>query len=87
MKLTPDQRRLIDRLAAVLEAYRGRYAELGGTRRFDAYLAGTARREDEELLTEPVLADLLEQVLKRTMGPGSAPGVDVRHFATGRTGG
>ncbi len=45
MKLTPDQRRLIDRLAAVLEAYRGRYAELGGTRRFDAYLPRTARRE------------------------------------------
>jgi len=50
-------------LRDVLDRYRGRYAKLNGARDLGDYLDRTRPREDEELLTEPILADLLESVL------------------------
>lgn len=54
---------IVKRLRAVLDARAGVYKELGGAKTFGDYVAGTPSREDEEILTEPVLGDLLEQVL------------------------
>ncbi len=53
----------IDDLARVLDGYAGRYRSLNGAATFRAYLDGPRPREDEELLTEPILADLIEQLL------------------------
>ncbi|HEX7292078.1 MAG TPA: N-6 DNA methylase, partial [Conexibacter sp.] len=50
-------------LERVLDAYAGRYRELNGAASLGAYLDRERPREDEELLTEPILADILEQVL------------------------
>jgi len=50
-------------LRACLDAQAGRYKELRGVGGFGPYLAATADRADEELLTEPVLASILERVL------------------------
>jgi len=50
-------------LRDVLDRYRGSYAKLNGARDLGDYLDRTRPREDEELLTEPILADLLESVL------------------------
>lgn len=50
-------------LQAVLDEQAGRYKELNGARTLGEYLAQARTREDEELLTEPVLAALLERVL------------------------
>ncbi len=48
---------------AVLDSQGRRYAQLNGAASFADYLNRPRAREDEELLTEPVLAALLEQVL------------------------
>ena len=50
-------------LARVLDAYAGRYVELRGTGSFREYLEVKGSGADEELLTEPLLASLLEDVL------------------------
>ena len=55
----PDE---ILRLARVLDQYDGRYRELRGAQNFGAYLR-TSGSADEELLTEPLLASILEDVL------------------------
>ncbi|MEX2253615.1 MAG: N-6 DNA methylase [Thermoleophilaceae bacterium] len=55
--------KLLERLAAVVDKPAGRYEELNGATTFAGYLSRDRDREDEELLTEPILADLLEQVL------------------------
>lgn len=47
----------------MLDSYVGSYRELTGARDFAAYLAVPPGRADEELLTEPVLALILERVL------------------------
>lgn len=53
--------RLLDRLKAVVDARPGAYRELSGRRAstFGTYLDEGPTREDEEILTEPVLADVL----------------------------
>ena len=53
---------LVSRLRDVLDRSGRRYKELGASN-LGAYLTGAAKREDEELLTEPLLADLLEDLL------------------------
>lgn len=50
-------------LAAILDEQAGRYQELNGARHLGEYLDRERTREDEELLTEPVLAALIERVL------------------------
>jgi hypothetical protein len=50
-------------LAKILDGQKGRYELLRSVASFEAYLAGKGDRADEEILTEPVLALLLERVL------------------------
>jgi len=50
-------------LARVLDQYEGRYRELRGAANFGEYVASTGKIADEETLTEPLLASLLEDVL------------------------
>ena len=50
-------------LADLLDTQAGRYAELNGAGSVREYLALPRSREDEELLTEPILAGLIERVL------------------------
>ena len=47
----------------LLDAQAGRYGELNGARSLGEYLDSARTRDDEELLTEPVLAGLIERVL------------------------
>jgi len=63
MKLGKSEKQLVDRLRAVLDRYNGRYRELNGARDLGTYLTRDRPREDEELLTEPILADVLERLL------------------------
>ncbi len=62
--MTPEtaDKRLLETIRGVLDRQIGRYREINGARSFGDYLARDVPREDEELLTEPVLADLLERV-------------------------
>src|SRR4051794_13367037 len=53
----------LPKLGAVLDAQAGRYVELNGASRLGQYLARPREREDEEILTEPILAGVLEHVL------------------------
>lgn len=55
--------RHLEALEDVLASYAGRYRELNGATDLGSYLAAERPREDEEMLTEPVLQDILEQVL------------------------
>lgn len=50
-------------LATLLDEQAGRYRELNGARHLGEYLGRARTREDEELLTEPILAALIERVL------------------------
>jgi hypothetical protein len=50
-------------LAALLDEQAGRYRELNGARHLGEYLDRPRTREDEELLTEPILEALIERVL------------------------
>lgn len=50
-------------LAAILDEQAGRYRQLNGGQTLGEYLARSRTREDEELLTEPILADIIERVL------------------------
>lgn len=56
----PEQ---IAAIAALLDGHAGRYKSLNGAGSFRAYLETARPREDEELLTEPLLADILESLL------------------------
>ncbi|MDQ2761229.1 MAG: N-6 DNA methylase, partial [Actinomycetota bacterium] len=47
----------------LLDAPAGRYRELNGARNVREYVGSPRTREDEEQLTEPILADLIERVL------------------------
>jgi hypothetical protein len=49
--------------AALLDEQSGRYSELNGARHLGEYLDRARTREDEELLTEPILAAVIERVL------------------------
>ncbi len=53
----------LSRLAALLDERAGLYKELNGGRHVREYLGMTRAREDEELLTEPILAAIIERVL------------------------
>lgn len=53
----------VERLAALLDAQAGRYKSLNGASSFRSYLDTPRPREDEEILTEPILADILEVLL------------------------
>jgi len=50
-------------LARILDQYEGRYRELRGVATFGDYMTSTGKAADEETLTEPLLASLLEDVL------------------------
>ena len=50
-------------LARVLDQYEGRYRELRGCPTFGEYVAASGGGADEETLTEPILASILEDVL------------------------
>jgi hypothetical protein len=50
-------------LARALDQYAGRYRELRNAASFGEYLSTSGREADEEVLTEPVLASILEGVL------------------------
>lgn len=50
-------------LARVLDQFEGRYRELRGVGNFGEYITSTGKVADEETLTEPLLASLLEEVL------------------------
>src|SRR5680860_1350063 len=63
MKTAKSEEQALDRLRAVLDRPAGRYRELNGASHLDDYLSRDRPREDEEVLTEPILADLLESVL------------------------
>ena len=63
MNSATSERQLLDRLRVVLDRFAGRYRELNGARNLGEYLTRDRTREDEELLTEPLLADLMERVL------------------------
>jgi hypothetical protein len=53
----------LEALERVVDAYGGRYRELNQAANLGEYLDRDRSREDEEQLTEPVLTDVLEQVL------------------------
>jgi hypothetical protein len=53
----------ISRLAAILDEPAGRYRQLNGGRHLGEYLERARTREDEEILTEPIMAGLIERVL------------------------
>jgi len=63
MKLATSEKQLLNRLRAVLDKPKGRYRELNGARNLGEYLGRDRSREDEELLTEPILGDALERLL------------------------
>lgn len=63
MSLPSDTRAPLARLREVLDRRIGIYRELAGVSSYDAYLDAAKHGEDEEVLTEPVLADILESVL------------------------
>jgi hypothetical protein len=55
-------------LARTLDAYDGRYRELRGSATFGEYLRAPVKGADEETLTEPLLASILEDVLGYAKG-------------------
>ncbi|MEX2195059.1 MAG: hypothetical protein WD844_07215 [Thermoleophilaceae bacterium] len=58
MRLEKETKQMLERVRAVLDTPARRYKEINGAADFGQYLSRSAPREDEELLTEPVLADL-----------------------------
>ena len=63
MKLGKQDQRLLDRLRSVLNGQRRRYRELAGATDFADYLSRKPERQDEEILVEPVLQELMEEML------------------------
>lgn len=62
-KRNPQVSSEIEVLVRVLDAYEGRYRELRGAADFGEYVTAAGRVADEETLTEPLLASILEDVL------------------------
>jgi hypothetical protein len=58
----PEDDSRLAALVACIDRQRGRFEALRDASSFEAYLAATGGA-DEEMLTEPVLADVLERVL------------------------
>ena len=50
-------------LSSLLDSHAGHYRELGESNDFAQYVADGPSREDEEILTEPVLTEVLQSVL------------------------
>lgn len=63
MKLSKEQKRQLDRLRSVIDGHKRRYRELAGASDFADYLERKPERQDEETLVEPLLQDLVEEVL------------------------
>jgi hypothetical protein len=61
-RLTPLDVR-IERLRECIDTYAGRYRQLRGVKSFEAYVTSREPVADEETLTEPLLADIIEKVL------------------------
>jgi hypothetical protein len=61
--LSPELDAGLAALEAIGRRYRARYKELAAVTDLGAYLSARPRGDDEEILTEPFLADLLEGVL------------------------
>jgi hypothetical protein len=68
MKITPETQDRLDALVRVLDRYSGRYRERTGKKSIADYLAARDRTDDEEILTEPVLQDLLIDLLGFPVG-------------------
>ncbi len=64
MHATAEIPRQLDALQQVLDAYTGRYRDLNGATTLAGYLDRPRPREDEEMLTEPVLTEVLQRVLE-----------------------
>lgn len=60
---TSSLSQLLEGLRKVLDRHRGHYKELAGAADFGSYLAARTSREDEEILTEPILSELIEDLL------------------------
>lgn len=58
-----EQKATLKRLRAVLDRRAGIYKKLAGADTFGEYLVAGPSQEDEEILTEPVLQDLVEELL------------------------
>lgn len=63
MELTQPQRDLLERLRSALDARAGTYRALNGARHVGEYLARVTSTEDEEMLTEPLLREVLQRLL------------------------
>ncbi len=63
MSLSVETSERLARLREVLDRRPGIYRELAGVRTYGEYLSAPKRGDDEEVLTEPVLSDVLEVVL------------------------
>jgi type I restriction-modification system DNA methylase subunit len=63
MKIAKSEEQVLEQLRAVLDRPAGRYRQLNGASHLDDYLSRDRPREDEEVLTEPILSDVMESVL------------------------
>jgi hypothetical protein len=63
MNSANSEHEILETLRRLLDSYAGRYRELNGARDLGQYLSRARDREDEEMLTEEVLRDLMEQIL------------------------
>ena len=63
MTSATSEEQLLGRLSAALDRLGGSYRQLNGARDLGEYLARERTREDEEVLTEPLLADLMQRLL------------------------
>lgn len=61
--MTDETTDLVARVRDVLDRRKGLFTAINGARTFDDYLSRGTSHEDEESLTEPLLADFLERVL------------------------
>jgi hypothetical protein len=54
---------ILRKLSQILESYGGRYETLRAASDFESYLSESSSQADEELLTEPILQDVIERIL------------------------
>src|SRR5680860_484200 len=74
MKTAKSEEQALDRLRAVLDRPAGRYRELNGASHLDDYLSRDRPREDEEVLTEPILVDRLRELSRELQADAAAQG-------------
>ena len=63
MKLSKAGEASTERLRSVIDGHKRQYRELASASDFADYLARKPERQDEETLVEPLLQDLVEEVL------------------------